>query len=138
MIFKNYSESAQLLSVKILEEEYTSPTLVYLTEESFDFAMEVATRLRLRLSSLVKILQETSPNFGRQLIMVDSGIIRGNEYTQYSDKIRKISPETNLTIAVPVIPQSEETVFKSNCDRLITLAVEPLFFSIDQFYQTSL
>jgi predicted phosphoribosyltransferase len=136
MIFKSPKESAELLAQKIKEEDLSNPTLTYVTEDSFDFAMDVANVLNLRISNLSKLLLDTPTiNVGHNLIIIDSGVVRGSEYTEYADKIRKTFPQTVITIAVPVIPQAEEAIFKSDCDRLVVLHTEPLFFSLSQFYQ---
>jgi hypothetical protein len=133
MIFKNPAESASLLAQKIQSEQLQNPMLVYIDQDDQAYCRLVAQNLNLPLSylpDLISNLPSTS-----NLIILDSGQTSAQEYNEFTDIIRKKLPTTQITLAIPIIPASEETTLKSLCDRLLTLHIEPLFFSIDQFYE---
>ncbi|MFA4826810.1 MAG: hypothetical protein WC596_00960 [Candidatus Shapirobacteria bacterium] len=134
MIFKNYSESASLLAQKIQSEQLQNPMLVYIDHDDQPYCQLVAQNLNLPLSYLPDLISNlpATPN----VIILDSGQTSAQEYNEFTDIIRKKLPIVQITLAIPVIPTAEETTLKSLCDRLLTLHVEPLFFSIDQFYET--
>lgn len=134
MIFKNYSESASLLAQKIQSEQLQNPMLVYIDHDDQPYCQLVAQNLNLPLSYLPDLISNlpATPN----IIILDSGQTSAQEYNEFTDIIRKKLPTAQITLAVPIVPASEENTFKTLCDRLLTLHVEPLFFSIDQFYET--
>lgn len=138
MIFKNQSESASLLAQKINDEGIAQSSLItYIDLDDKNYCQQIANNLSLKLEYLPDLIRDkftfTLPN----LIIADSGQTRGQEYNEFTDLIRKISPTIRIYLAIPVIPLSEEEVLKQACDSLITLHVEPLFFSLDQFYEIS-
>lgn len=125
MIFKNYSESASLLAQKIKENFDHSFSLTFISSESKDYAQKVAEFLNVDLNDSIK---------PQQLIIVDNGSTLAEEYNEYTDNIRKKHPTTNITLAIPVIPESEKETLAKNCDTLLYLHSDPYFFSVDQFY----
>lgn len=138
MIFKNYSESATLLAQKIVEEGIAkSSALTYIDTDDKNYCQLIADRLSLKLMYLPDLIKNkysfTLPN----LIIADSGQTRGQEYNEFTDLLRKTNPLLKIFIAIPVIPQSDEDFLKQTGDGLITLHTEPLFFSINQFYEIS-
>lgn len=133
MIFKNRSDSALLLAAKIKLENLSDFLLTYINSDTESFCQIVADHLQAKLHYLPPIIATFKPP--KNLFILDDGSTSSQEYNEYTDKIRKIAPQTQIIFAIPFIPQSEESSFKSNCDSLLTLHVEPLFFSVDQFYQ---
>lgn len=133
MIFKNPAESASLLAQKIQSEQLQNPMLVYIDRDDQAYCRLVAQNLNLPLSYLPDLISNlpATPN----IIILDSGQTSAQEYNEFTDIIRKKLSTTQITLAIPVIPTAEETTLKSLCDRLLTLHIEPLFFSIDQFYE---
>ena len=95
MIFKNFSESAQLLAQKIKAEEIaTSSIITYIDSDDKDYCQLIANNLSLDLLYLPDLIKNnysfTLPN----LIIADSGQTRGQEYNEFTDLLRKISPKT--------------------------------------------
>jgi len=138
MIFKNFSESAVLLAQKIKEEGIDhSSVITYIDQDDKDYCQLIADNLSLDLMYLPDLINKnytfTLPN----LIIADSGQTRGQEYNEFIDLLRKTSPKTKIYLAIPIIPASEEEILKQTCDSLITLHVEPLFFSVSQFYKNN-
>jgi len=129
MIFKNYSESAQLLAQKIKENfESTKYSLTFISPESKDFAQKVAEYLQTDLN------ESTQP---QNIIIIDNGSTPATEYNEFTDEIKKTHPTTNITLAIPLIPESEKDTLSQNCDTLLYLHADPYFFSVDQFYITA-
>jgi len=138
MIFKNPAESARLLSEKISKEGIaTSSTLTYIDAEDKEYCHLLAANLSLELFYLPELIKNNYHFTLPDLIIADSGQTRGQEYNEFTDLIRKTNPHLKIHLAIPVVSQSEEETLKQNADSLITLHVEPLFFSIDQFYEIS-
>jgi len=130
MIFKNEQESAKLLVAKIKEEfPDISYLLTYIDQDSSVFANTIG-----KASYLPDTLSQI-PATVSHLIITDRGNTRASEYVEFVDQLRKQHPQLFLIIAIPVIPQSEEKILQENCNSLLTLFIEPYFFSIDQFYQ---
>jgi hypothetical protein len=127
MIFKNYSESAQLLANKIAEEGINKPIFTCINPE-------VQNYCRLIAPNLIPFneLHLPSPS---TLVILDDGSTPASEFNEFTDRIRKEYLETFIVIAIPVIPESEKKTLESACDSLLYLHAEPLFFSINQFYQ---
>ena len=135
MIFKNFSESANLLAQKLKEEGIAeSSILTYIDQDDKDYCQLIADNLSLSLLYLPDLIKNKYVFPLPNLIIADSGQTRGQEYNEFTDLIRKISPQTKIYLAIPVIPLSEEDFLKQTADSLITLHVEPLFFSVSQFY----
>jgi predicted phosphoribosyltransferase len=138
MIFQNPIESAKLLAQKIIEEgiDIRKSLLVYIDPEDQKYCQIIADELKQKLIFLPNLLIDTQYQIldTKYLIIADSGNTRGVEYNEFTDKIRKEFPTLEIILAIPVIAQSEEEILKSNCDQLLTLGIEPLFFSINQFY----
>lgn len=135
MIFKNYSESALALADKIKAENLTDYTLTYINPDAKAYCQLLANNLNrnlLFLPNTIHCIPDT-----KYLLIVDDGSTSSQEYNEFTDLVRKNYPQISISIAIPIIPQSEENQLKTNCDSLITLCIEPLFFSINQFYQTS-
>lgn len=126
-IFKNYSDSAQRLTDKIAEEGIATPIFTYINPEAKGFCQLISPG-----STYFFDLRLSGPT---TLVFLDDGSTRASEFVEYTDQIRQKHPQIQIIIAIPVIPQSEEEIFKANCDCLLTLHIEPLFFSINQFYQ---
>jgi hypothetical protein len=135
MIFKDRSESAQLLSQKIKEELTSSYLLTYIDSDSQKYCQLIADNLNQKLEFLPELLATGKLKDTPHLIILDDGQTDGQEFNEFTDKIRKEHSLVNITIAVPVIAQSEEKLFQAACDQLLTLVVEPLFFSVNQFYE---
>lgn len=138
MIFKNPSESASLLAQKIIEEGIAkSSLLTYIDSDDKNYCQLIANNLSLKLMYLPDLIKNkysfTLPN----IIIADSGQTRGQEYNEFTDLIRKNNPLVKIYLAIPVIPFSDEQFLKQTSDGLITLHIEPLFFSVDQFYEIS-
>lgn len=132
MIFKDKQESATLLAQKIKEElgdNLSSSLFAYIDPDDKNYCELITNQLNQKLIFLPDILPDT-----KYLLILDSGNTHGQEYNEFTDRIRKNYPETQIFLAIPVIPQSEENILKASCDGLITLHIDPLFFSIDQFY----
>ncbi len=125
MIFKNYSESAKLLAQKI-QDDYQQYSLTFINSESADYAQKVAEFLHTNLN-------ESLPP--KNLIIIDNGSTLAEEYTQFTNEIRKAYPTTNIIVAIPIIPESELAILSQNCDTLLYLHSDPFFFSLDQFYE---
>lgn len=123
-IFKNYSESAKSLLDLITAEQITNPIFTYINPDAENFC-------RLITPNLVPFF-DLQPSVS--IIILDDGSTRASEFVEYTDQIKKKFPQSQIIIATPVIPASEEKIFQANCDRLLTLHIEPLFFSLDQFY----
>lgn len=138
MIFQNPTESAKLLAQKIIEEEIdlSKSLLVYIDPDDKQYCQIIANELKTKLNFLPNLLLDTKYQIlnTKYLIILDSGNTRGSEYNEFTDQIRKNFPTLEIVLAIPVIAQSEEETLKSNCDELLTLFVEPYFFSLDQFY----
>ena len=127
MIFKNYSDSARQLSDKIKVEGIVNPIFTYINPDAKSYCQLVTAN---PVSSLdLKLPTPAS------LVILDDGNTRALEFSEFTDRIRKTNPQTNIIIAVPVIPESEKKTFESACDSLIFLHSDPLFFSVNQFYQ---
>ncbi|MFA5828231.1 MAG: hypothetical protein WC841_02635 [Candidatus Shapirobacteria bacterium] len=138
MIFKNPSQSASLLAQKIIEEGIAQSSLItYIDSDDKNYCQQIADNLSLKLEYLPNLIRDKFTFALPNLIIADSGQTRGQEYNEFTDLIRKIYPTIRIYLAIPVIPLSEEEVLKQACDSLITLHVEPLFFSLDQFYEIS-
>lgn len=138
MIFQNPTESAKLLAQKIIEEgiDLSKSLLVYIDTEDQKYCQIIADELKIKLNFLPDLILNTQyliPNT-KNIIIVDSGNTRGVEYNEFTDKIRSEFPTVDIVLAIPVIPESEEKILKQNCDELLTLYIEPYFFSINQFY----
>ncbi|MFA6250562.1 MAG: hypothetical protein WC686_03610 [Candidatus Shapirobacteria bacterium] len=132
MVFKNQAESASLLSARIQAEIPSEYLLCYINPEAQGYADLIAKQLETQAFDLSKSIGHLPQ--ANAILIIDTGDTRAAEYSEYSDLIRRTFPETKIIIAVPVVPQSEEATFKTNCDSLLTLHVEPLFFSMSQFY----
>ena len=130
MIFKNYSESAKLLADKIKEEGIDNPVFTFINPDSEKYCQLVSP-------SVISFnqLHLSSPS---TLIILDDGSTKSLEYNEFTDQIRKKYPETFIVIAIPVIPESEKSTLESACDSLIYLHADPLFFSVNQFYQPTI
>jgi hypothetical protein len=128
MIFKSYSESAQLLAARIAEEGIANPIFTFINPDAANYCHLVSPQAvifdQLQLSP--------SPS---TLVILDDGSTPAAEYNEFTDRIRKNYPETYIVIAIPVIPESEKTTLESAGDSLLYLHADPLFFSINQFYQ---
>ena len=127
MIFKNFSESAQLLANKIAVEEINHPIFTFINPDAKDYCLLISHNSTAALD-----LKLPSP---ANLVILDDGNTRAPEFSEYTARIRKNNPGTNIVIAIPVIPESEKEALKSACDSLIYLHSDPLFFSVNQFYQ---
>lgn len=138
MIFKNQQESANLLAQKIKEEvgnDLKNYLFTYIDLEDKNYCELITQELNQELKYLPDLLSKTL-NI-KNLIILDSGNTNGQEYNEFTDQIRKKYPEIKIIIAVPVIPESEEKLLQSNCDSLIYLHADPLFFSTHQFYESN-
>lgn len=127
MIFKNYSESAQLLASKIAEEGISKPVFTFINPDAQNYCHLVSPELIPFME-----LHLSSPS---TLIILDDGSTSATEYNEFTDRIRKEYPETFIVIAIPVIPESEKNTLEAACDSLLYLHSEALFFNINQFYQ---
>lgn len=132
------SESAKLLAKRIMEEgiDIQKSTFVYIDPDDQNYCEIIASELKIKLNFFPNIILNTKqliPDI-KNIIITDSGNTRATEYIEFTDKIRKLFPTTKIILAIPVIPESEEKLLKENCDQLLTLFVEPYFFSINQFY----
>lgn len=125
MIFKNYFESASLLAQKIKENFNENFSLTFVSSESKDYAQKVADILKSTLNDSI------NPH---QLIIIDNGSTLAEEYNEFTDEIRKKHPTINITLAIPIIPESEKETLNKICDTLLYLHSDPYFFSVDQFY----
>jgi hypothetical protein len=132
-IFTTLSDSAAQLAAKIKDENIQNYSLFYISPDSQQFANMVAKILNTSVSEMFDP-QLLIINY-KFLIIIDSGSSRASEFNEYTDVIRKKFPEINIIIAVPVIPESEKSTFESVCDTLIYIHSDPLFFSVNQFYQ---
>lgn len=138
IIFKNPSESASLLAQKIIEEGIAkSSILTYIDSDNKDYCQLIANYLSLELMYLPELIKNKYSFTLQNLIIADSGQTRGQEYNEFTDLIRKNHPLVKIYLAIPIIPLSDEKFLKQTSDSLITLHVEPLFFSVDQFYEIS-
>lgn len=128
MIYKNYSETAQLLSQKIQEnfEDKNSYTITFINQESADFAKKICEFLQTDLTESVH---------PKNLIIVDNGSTLADEYNEFTDEIRKTHPTTKIILAIPIVPESEVEKLSENCDTLLYLHSDPYFFSLNQFYE---
>ena len=133
MIYKNPSQAASLLAEKIRQSNLANPCLFYLNPTAVAFCQLVAKQLSLPLTFLPDQISSLPPN--PNLIIIDDGSTRAVEYNESIDLVKKTSPTTNVTLAIPVIPASEKEILKNTADGLIYLHCEPLFFSVDQFYE---
>lgn len=138
MIFQNLSESAKLLAQKIIEEgiDIQKSILTYIDPDDQKYCEIIAYELKTKLNFLPDLILNTKHQISnaKYLIIADSGNTRATEYIEFTDKIRKLFPTIKIILSIPVIPESEEKILKENCDQLLTLFVEPYFFSINQFY----
>lgn len=138
MIFQNPAESAKLLAQKIIEEgiDLQKSTLTYIDPDDQKYCEIITSELKTKLNFLPDLVLSTKYQIQdtKYLIITDSGNTRGTEYIEFTDKIRKLFPTIQIILVIPVIPESEEKILKQNCDQLLTLFVEPYFFSINQFY----
>jgi len=128
MIFKNFSESAKLLTDKIKEEGVYNPIFTFINPDAESYCRLVSPYLAP--SAGLKLPQPAN------LVILDNGTTRAPEFAEFTDRIRKTNPETFIVIAIPVIPESEKKSLESACDSLLYLHADPLFFSVDQFYHT--
>lgn len=138
MIFQNLTESAKLLAQKIIEEgiDIQKSIPVYIDPDDQKYCEIIAYELKTKLNFLPDLILNTKHQISnaKYLIIADSGNTRATEYIEFTDKIRKLFPTIKIILSIPVIPESEEKILKENCDQLLTLFVEPYFFSINQFY----
>lgn len=132
MIFKNLSTAADLLSKLIKEANFSNFSLVYINSDSKDLADLVSANLDITASLLAdpKKLITT-----RYLIIIDLGNTIATEYNEFTDIIRRSSPEVNLCLAIPVIPESEKEALLATFDQLFYLHADPYFFSVGQFFE---
>ncbi|MCX6726659.1 MAG: hypothetical protein NTY75_02460 [Candidatus Shapirobacteria bacterium] len=129
-IFKNYSDSARQLFSRV-KEESINPIFTYINPDAKNYCLLVS-------SHLVEFSEIRNLKFViRNLVILDDGSTNSVEFNEYTDRIRESSPTTKIIIAIPVIPESEKATLESVCDTLIYLHAEPLFFSINQFYQSN-
>jgi predicted phosphoribosyltransferase len=128
MIFKNYSESATLLAQKIKENFDSNFSLTFISQESATFAKKISEILNTTLTDSIH---------PKNLIIIDNGSTLAVEYNEFTDTIRKTHPQTNIVIAIPIIPESEKSILSQNCDTLLYLHSDPYFFSLDQFYENN-
>lgn len=135
MIYQNPQHSAQLLADKIKSEQFEDLLPVSINPDAFHYCQTIADQLSLKLTPLEVIINQNIPITQSHILILDDGSTRVGEYPEFVDYLRQKFPRTNIIIAVPFIPASEEAQFKQLAESLITLQVEPLFFSIDQFYQ---
>ena len=133
MVFKNRAESAQLLSQRIREEVGADFTLTYISPDSQAFAQFVAQNLNSKLTFFPN--SRFANSLIRKFIIIDDGSTSSQEYNEFTDKIRRASPQTKIIVAIPVIPESEKSQLEANCDTLLYLHADPYFFSINQFYE---
>lgn len=126
MIFKNYSETAQLLAEKIKENFDKNFSLTFISQESAAYAQKIADNLNTNLNESIN---------PKNLIIIDNGSTLAEEYNEFTDKIKRSLPSTNIIIAIPIIPESEKEILSQNCDTLLYLHADPFFFSVDQFYE---
>ena len=127
MIFKNYSESAKLLSDKITEEGIVNPIFTFINPDAENYCKLISPS-----AIPFNLLNLPSPS---TLIILDDGSTNSSEYIEFTNQIRKKYPETFIVIAIPVIPESDKNLLESACDSLLFLHADPLFFSVNQFYQ---
>lgn len=127
MIFKNYSESARMLADKIKEEGITNPVFTFINPDAESYCRLVTFNPIASAS-----LNLPTP---ANLVILDDGNTRAPEFAEFANRVRKNYPETNIVIAVPVVPESDIDALKSACDSLIYLHADPYFFSVNQFYQ---
>lgn len=139
MIFQDKSDAIAQLIAKLKDESLPSHTqITALTPEGELFAKPIATQLNFPYFFLPNLIASKLLILNSKLlIIIDDGQVRVGEYPEFIDQLRLSQPSLEIIIAVPVIPQNEELQFKQLGDRLITLSIEPLFFSIDQFYDIS-
>lgn len=134
-IFKNSSDAALALSKLILAENLSDPVFTFISPDAQNFCQLIVQQLHTSLVNFSDIfLKFTTSNF-RSLIILDDASTRATEFIEFTDLARQKFPQSQIIVAIPFVPQSEESVFKNNSDRLLTLHVEPLFFSPGQFYQ---
>ena len=126
-IFKNYSDSANQLSKLIADEQIVNPVFTYINPDAKNYCQLVCPES--------SYFFDLHPSLPATIVILDDSSTRATEFIEFTDQIKQKYPAAQITIAVPVVPQSEEATFKANCDRLLTLHTEPLFFSINQFYQ---
>ncbi len=137
MIFQNPSHSAQLLSQKIKDENLTSVIPVSINPDAYHYCQMVCQNLGLTLTPLETIINQKQNIDSQHILLLDDGSTRVGEYPQFVDYLRQHFTTSNIIIAVPFIPKSEEDQFRGLSDSLLTLHIEPLFFSPSQFYQNS-
>ncbi|MBU1130198.1 hypothetical protein KKE45_02650 [Patescibacteria group bacterium] len=139
MLFDNPLQAANQLSQKLKYEHLPPNSLVTaITKKGEYFAKPISQNLNLKYNFLFSLF--SAPNQLLQtnsLILIDDGSTNAQEYNEYTDKIRKINPKIQIILAIPIIPTTEEKLLKKNCDRLIYLHSEKLFFDIKQFYKNT-
>jgi predicted phosphoribosyltransferase len=139
MIFKDQNETARLIADKIKDElslTKENSILGYINPDSKNFCKTITNHLKLQSHYLPQIFSKKSTADIRYFLIIDNGDTRGQEYNEFTDLIHKTFPSCQIIIATPVIPQSEENILKDCSDRLLFLHIEPLFFSMSQFYET--
>ena len=137
MQFKDQNESAHLLTDRIKQENLSDIFLTYINPDAKEYCQLISANLNTTLTLLETSISSRSDINPNHILILDDGSTRVGEYQEFVDYLRKHYPKTNLIIAVPFIPQSEEDQFHQMSDSLITLYVETLFFSISQFYSQS-
>lgn len=127
MIFKNYSEAAELLRRKILEEGIEQPVFTLISSQARDFCLLVDSQL----TDFAQLDLATT----KTLVILDDGSTPAFEYNEYTDRVRQASPTTKIVIATPIVLESDIPIFGSFCDSFLYLTSAPAIFSVNQFYQ---
>jgi predicted phosphoribosyltransferase len=129
MIFKNYSDSAQILAKKILDN-FPGATIVVCLNSSHSHL----DQYRQKLSDFLNKQRQT-PVDSNLLIISDPGLSQSADFEKPILALRKLYPRLKIIVAIPVIAESQKTHLQSLCDSLIYLHSETLFFSLNQFYE---
>ncbi len=135
MIFTSRQEAAQKLISKLESSGLKDAEFFHLTPESETMAQFVAGHFqkKTRLLSALITKKEDVP---KKIVIIDDGGVDAEEINEYTDILRKKNKKTNIALAIAVIAAQEQKRFEEFTDQLIYLHSEPLFFNINQFYQT--
>lgn len=129
MIFKNYSNSAQILAQKILDN-FPGATIIVCLNSSHPHL----NQYRQKLSNFLDEQRKT-PVDSNLLIISDPGLSQSADFEKPILALRKLYPRLKIVVAIPVIAESQKAHLQSLCDSLIYLHSEALFFSLNQFYE---
>jgi predicted phosphoribosyltransferase len=138
MLFSSPQQSSQLLAQKLGEEFTSTSLLVFINSDAQKYCQLIAQNLSQPLSYLPDLLTPNTPSLilkHTSITILDDGSTPASEFTEFVTWLRQHHSSVNLAIATPVCSKSDEVIFQQLFDVFLCLHADPLFFSLNQFYQ---